>query len=359
MVSFKLLAGGYDVFVATYLFNAATSSLTLLNKSPTGRNPSWIALHPTNRSLLYAVNQESGAGSIQSFGIKTDGTLTDAIDTVSSGGRSPPFVTALSTGSVAVVNYASGTGRIIPTTSEGTKFDSFAPIITFPTPEVGTSHPHMVVENFGEVLVPDLGGDTIWRLRANPSTGASDIEGSIPQPKGSGPRHIAIFNNRLFTLHELSSTLSVQTLPDADGTSNTLAIVSIIPSSPPEGAKWAAAEILIPPPSEKFPVPYIYVSNRNKGPQTPEGDTIAIFEHVNFGQPDEGLVLVNQVYTGLDQIRGMGFGNAREGGDEYLAAAGHAGAAGVIVLQRIDGGRGLQIVARNLDIPTRTSFLWL
>ena len=36
-----------------------------------------------------------------------------------------------------------------------------------------------------------------------------------------------------------------------------------------------------------------------------------------------------------------------------------AGTAGVIVLRRTEGGRNLEIVARNLDIPTRTSFVWL
>lgn len=52
MVSFKILAGGYDVFVATYLFNSDNSSLTLLGKSPTGANPSWITRSPSNSSLL-------------------------------------------------------------------------------------------------------------------------------------------------------------------------------------------------------------------------------------------------------------------------------------------------------------------
>jgi hypothetical protein len=52
MVNFTILAGGYASFVATYLFNSDTSSLTILNQSPTGQNPSWISLHPTNKSIL-------------------------------------------------------------------------------------------------------------------------------------------------------------------------------------------------------------------------------------------------------------------------------------------------------------------
>ncbi|KAJ3513530.1 hypothetical protein NLJ89_g2895 [Agrocybe chaxingu] len=361
MVSFTILAGGYDFFVATYLFNAATSSLTVTRRSPTGQSPSWLSLHPTNQSLLYAVN-EVAVGAVQSFSVSSTGELSQAIDTVSSGGDSPAFATALSTGAVAVVNYFGGNGRIIPT-SNSVRFDNTAPIITFPIingPET-VSHPHMVLEHRDEVLVPDLGQDTIWRLKKGAS-GEYAIQGSIPQPKGSGPRHIAIFNDRLFTLHELSSTLSVQSIPRApNGTVTTFATSSIIPPNPPAGAVFQAAEILIPKPTKRFPKPYIYVSNRNTAPgtQTAQGDSIAIFEHVNRGKLNEGLVLVKQVFTGLNQIRGMEFGNTENGGEEFLVASGVAGNAGVIVLKRTERGRSLEIVARNLDIPTRTSFVWL
>jgi len=259
------------------------------------------------------------------------------------------------------VNYNGGSARIVSTIAEQTQFvASSGPVITFPKPAGGASHPHMALEHDGEVLIPDLGGDTIWRLKENPATSSYAIQGSIPQPKGSGPRHIAIYNERLFTIHELASTLSVQTIPaQPNGTSTTFATVSIIPPNPPAGALWAAAEILIPPPTSQFPTPYIYVSNRNTGTQTPQGDSIAIFEHVNQGLPNEGLVLVKQVFTGLDQIRGMEIGNTDQGGDEFLIAGGVAGSAGVVVLQRTEGGGNLKIVARNLEVPTRTTFIWL
>lgn len=163
-------------------------------------------------------------------------------------------------------------------------------------------------------------------------------------------------DNRLFTIHELASTLTVQRIPEAlNGTSSIIASVSITPPDPPQGAIFAAAEILIPKRTEEFCIPYIYVSNRNIGKQDPRGDSIAIFEHVFQGTPFEGLKLVNQVYTGLDQIRGMEIG----GGEEYLVASGFAGTAGVLVFKRTEGGRNLELVAQNLEIPTMTSFVWL
>jgi hypothetical protein len=165
-------------------------------------------------------------------------------------------------------------------------------------------------------------------------------------------------------LHEITSTLTVQEIP-SDPTSldsPVLATVSIIPSDPPFGSKFAAAEILIPPTTPQFPNPLIYVSNRNIGPgKDPRGDSIAIFEHVfqDASSCSSYLSLVAQVFTGLDQIRGMQFGRVEDGGVEFLVASGFAGQGGVVVFKRVDGGRNLVEVARNTDVLTRTSFVWV
>ncbi|KXN85626.1 hypothetical protein AN958_10963 [Leucoagaricus sp. SymC.cos] len=353
MVSFKILAGGYDLFIATYLFDSVSLSLSVASQSPTGSNPSWISKHPTNSSVLYAVNEVSN-GVVQSFIINSAGSLSGALDSAPTGGDNPAFAVALSTGQVVVMNYNTGDGRIIPTTSP-TTFNKDSPVITFPKAPDTQSHPHMVLEHSNEIL----GQDTIWRLTSDSSNNWV-ISGSIPSKAGSGPRHMAIYEDRLFVLHELSSTLTVQEMPQApNGTSVVVSDVSIIPPDPPVGATFAAGEILLPEPTEKFPEPYIYVSNRNTGVQDPRGDSIAIYQLVNKGTTDEKLELVNQVYTGLDQIRGMEFGPAGTGGEEFLIAAGVAGSAGAIVLRRTEGGRNMEIVAKNLDIPTRTTFVWV
>ncbi|KAJ7100693.1 Lactonase, 7-bladed beta-propeller-domain-containing protein [Mycena belliarum] len=357
MVSLTIFAGGYDVFIAAYLFNTVTSSLTLAGKYPSGANPSWVTLHPSNKSILYATNENAG-GALQSFEI-AGSVLSRAVDTVPSDGDSPAFAAALSTGEVAILNYSSGNGRIIPTTTSPAEFSDNAPVISFPPQAAsgGVSHPHMALQHGNEIFVSDLGGDMIWRITRTGGPGVYSITGSIPQPIGSGPRHIAISHNRLYTLHELASTLTVQEIPSApNGTSKIISTASIIPSNPPASAQWAAAEILIPPPSPRFSKQYIYVSNRNTGVQTPTGDSIAIFENLDQGTPKERLHLVTQVFTGLDQIRGMEFGGED---DEYLIAGGVAGAAGVVIYRRVDEGRGLAEVVRNTDIPTRTSFVWV
>lgn len=160
----------------------------------------------------------------------------------------------------------------------------------------------------------------------------------------------------LYTIHETASTLTLQEVPSyPNGTSKILSQVSIVPPNPPSGSAFFAAEILIPEPTAEYPTPYIYTSNRNTGVQDSRGDTIAIFENVG-----NKLVLRNQVYTGLDQIRGMmSGGQAGSGGEAYIVAAGAAGTAGVKVFKRTEGGANLQEVAANTVIPTRTAFVWL
>jgi len=122
-----------------------------------------------------AVNENS-AGALQSFSINRNGTLSDVIDTVASHGDSPAFAAALSTGAVAVMNYGSGNGRIISTEFHGKTFDQSAPVITFPPPAGGVSHPHMALGYRHEVFVPDLvsiliGSERYFRA----SRGVSDL----------------------------------------------------------------------------------------------------------------------------------------------------------------------------------------
>lgn len=55
-----------------------------------------------------------------------------------------------------------------------------------------------------------------------------------------------------------------------------------------------------------------------------------------------------------------GSGGVSGGGeDEFLVAASVAEDAGVAMFKRVDGGRDLELVVRNADIPTRSSFVWL
>lgn len=107
-----------------------------------------------------------------------------------------------------------------------------------------------------------------------------------------------------------------------------------------------AAELLLPPPSSEYPIPYLYVSNRND--PSPEGDTIAVFA-VSGGK----LELVNEVRSGLNHLRGMVF----DASGRWLVAGG-ANGGGVKVFERVERGRALREVAQ-VDVEAPTAFLWM
>ena len=157
----------------------------------------------------------------------------------------------------------------------------------------------------------------------------------------------------MYTLHELSSTLTSQILPKApNGTSSLISNSSIVPPGLPAGAAMAAGEILIPSINHAFSGSYVYVSNRNTGVQDPRGDAIAIYSREKNGS----VSFVDYVFTGIDQIRGMEFFGDD---DRYLIASGVAGEAGVLVFERTGNGGNLTLLTTNKDVPTRTSFVWV
>lgn len=130
---------------------------------------------------------------MQSFITTPDGQLTGPLGSASSEGvDSPAHAVVLSTDEIVLLNYYDGTARIVPISEDLLTFDeSLAQLITFPFPVDGASLPHEGLEYNGELFVADIGADTIYRLTQE--DGSWNITGDIPQPEGSGPRHILFY----------------------------------------------------------------------------------------------------------------------------------------------------------------------
>jgi 6-phosphogluconolactonase (cycloisomerase 2 family) len=182
------------------------------------------------------------------------------------------------------------------------------------------------------------------------------IRGKITQPAGSGPRHAALCGNTTVILHELSNTITSQRVPFLDQSgSDIISNLSIVPEDQAalQGAKFAAAEVLIPSRRKIFPSGLVYASNRNIGPNDdPRGDAITVLTIDEDGK----LEIVNQFFTGLKQIQGMKFGGPD---DRFLVVSGAAGDGGVVVFERVGNGTNFDRVASNKDIPNLTSFVWV
>jgi len=354
MVKLNILAGGNFAFIVSYLFDSADRTLTLTQQNPSGEKPYWIEKSAVNPSILYALNEVED-GAIQSFTIFENGTLSGAISTTSTGGSVPAHVFSSPSGDVAAMNYFGGNGVVVRTENNGSNFGD-STFITFPPiGSSGAAHPHQTIKFKDELLVPDLGGDTVWRLVPN-QDGVFSIGGEIKQPTGSGPRHSAIHGDILVTLHELSNTIASQRIPPlGQNSSDAISTLSVIPEDQAslEGAMFGAAEVLIPSPNSAFPSTLVYASNRNSGTNDdPRGDSIAVFTLEKDGK----LQIINQFFTGLKQVRGMQFGGPD---DKFLVTSGVAGDGGAVVFERVGQGAEFVQVASNKDIPNLATFVWV
>ncbi|KAG8770619.1 hypothetical protein FRC12_004160 [Ceratobasidium sp. 428] len=331
----------------------ASKDLLLIGKSDSGPNPSWISTHPLNSSILLSTNEENPIGGLSTFMItdRANGVV-ERISNASSFGADPAYLAALSSArQVAVMNFSSGNGTFIPLGEDLLTLDEpQAQKITFDAP---VSNPHQVVEIGDEILIPDLGADKVWRLKQEPSTGQDPVpnwkvRGFVQQPAGSGPRHIAVHEGILYTLHEKASTLSSQTLPplDSGAEPKTISTFSVLPPGANQSA-FAAAELVL---DEKRKL--LYASNRDLSPSPdPRGDAIAIFSF----DCDGNLEPTNQVFTGLNRIRAMAHGGPD---NVYIAAAGQAGG-GLAVFEKVNNTLvdRARLPAGSIDEPA--SFVWL
>ncbi|KAI6043462.1 Lactonase, 7-bladed beta-propeller-domain-containing protein [Pisolithus marmoratus] len=362
----RIYVGSFTDAIYTLEFHPSppdsdSPTLKFLGKTHVGPNPSWIARHPSDNSLVFTgLEQENGEIAVIKYGQEAEGVV---IARAKSGGSDPCSLLATED-ELLIGNYSSGTIATLPISTEPPFVLSPKPwTLSMPFERPGPnkarqacSHPHQVIfSNIDttsaerELLVPDLGADKVWRLKKG-GDGRWTICGYLQCESGGGPRHVVTCGKTLYTLLELTSKISVHSFPPTD-TGPPLKWLSTLQAPPPPPHSMTTAEILLPEPNATFSVPYIYVSNRDD--PNPEGDTIAIFSLANGETEPE---LVTEVRTGLNHLRGMSFG----GEDNKWLIAGGVEGGGVKIFERVHGGKDLRMVAslgRDV-VPRPTSFLW-
>ncbi|KAG8967440.1 hypothetical protein FRC03_009960 [Tulasnella sp. 419] len=352
MPLFRIFVGSYTDVISTLLFDPCTSELRLTRTSASGSNPSWVETHPRDKTLVLACNELSD-GIISLFRSNEEGSL-ELLQTTSSGGKHPAHF-LVTEDEVVVANYSSGTLLTVPLDVTKAVFgESAAPALKFDFSGSGpradrqeASHPHQVIPNpfWNELLVPDLGGDKLWRLSKDESGKSWQVVGELPVKAGHGPRHAIVHDDMLYVLNELPLSLSQYRLSQHG--SRTISHVSTFPTltpptQPAEG--MLAAELLLTEASAAYPETLLYASNRND--PSPEGDSIAIFSS------GEKFALINEVRTGLKHIRAMTlFGED----NKYLILGGKDGG-GIKVYERVNGGRDLKQIAQLEGVEQPTVF---
>lgn len=266
-----------------YLFemNPHTGELLLLKLAAETISPSWLTLHPSGR-YLYAVNEvsdfEGKCGSVSAFAIdRANGDLR-FLNTVSSLGAGPAYVSIDATGKYAfVANYFGGNigvFPILPNGSLGAPVDSHqdkgslgslhatnAPPGSFAISGHDAPHAHMIHPDPQNkfVLQTDLGQDRIYIYKFNADSGkltAADTP-FITFPSGDGPRHFAFHPNgrSLYSIQEEASTIEFFHYDSSTGALTQQQTLSTLPAGY-SGTNFSS-EIMVSPDGR-----FLYAANR-------------------------------------------------------------------------------------------------
>jgi 6-phosphogluconolactonase len=277
---------GIEVFGA----DPRTGELSPVGLAAQSRNPSWIAAHPSG-NYLYAVNEiedfQGNSGSVSAFAMEgASGTLR-ALNSVSSAGAGPAYISLDAAGNFAfVANYLGGSIAVFPIRSDGSLGDAVdvhsdqgavgstrathAPAGSFAVSGHDAPHTHMIAPDPRNrfVLATDLGQDRIYTYRFDRRTGKLSPPRGAPfaaLPAGDGPRHFAFHPNGrwFYSIQEEASTVAFFRYDPAVGR---LEVQQTL-SSLPEGFAGTsfASEILVAPDGKT-----LYAANRLH-------DTIAVF----------------------------------------------------------------------------------
>lgn len=100
---YKILVGSYTDEITTLDFDPDAGKLEIVSTVKSGQSPSWIELHPDDRSLLFATNEVT-EGKLQLFRVSEDGSL-QFLEECPSGGADPASL-AITESTVIVANVS-------------------------------------------------------------------------------------------------------------------------------------------------------------------------------------------------------------------------------------------------------------
>jgi 6-phosphogluconolactonase len=276
-----------------YEANRYSGELQLVKLAAAVPNPSFLCAAPSGK-FLYSTDEVSNFqgtnGSVTAFSVDTStGDLT-LLNTVSSVGGGPVFLSLDASGKyLFVANYGAGSIAVLPVHSDGslgTAVNSHvdignvgpskatnAPPGSFAFSGHDAPHAHCILPDRSSkfVLQTDLGQDRIYVYSFNATTGVLTPADTpfVSIPPGDGPRHIYFHPSGrwLYCITEEASTLTVFSYNDSTGALTEVQLISALPP----GFKGSSfgSEVRVSADGR-----FVYAANRLH-------DSIAVFE-INF-----------------------------------------------------------------------------
>jgi 6-phosphogluconolactonase len=255
-----------------------TGALTPAGVTTGIANPSWLALHPSGRTLyagseMREHGQRSGGAAVALAIDAASGDLSYLNDQLTLG-AGPCFLSLDPTGHLLMVaNYASGSLSVFPVRPDGFLEPASQVIQHSGSGPVADRqerpHAHCIIPDPTGcfALAADLGIDQVCVYRIDLEAKRlepADPPGASLAP-GAGPRHIAFHPNGrwLYVTGELDSTLTVFAWDAGQGKLHYVQAISSLPAGW-QGVNYPA-EVAVAPSGQ-----FVYMSNRGH-------DSIAIF----------------------------------------------------------------------------------
>jgi 6-phosphogluconolactonase len=270
--------GGASKGIYRFDLDPTTGKLTNRALAATTVNPTFLAIHPTQR-FLYAVGEIGDfngkkTGAISAFAIDPASGDLKLLNQQSSGGSGPCHLVVDKQGKyVLAANYGGGSVCVLPIHEDGRLGEATA-VVQHHGSSVNKQRqegPHAHSINLDGAnrfaFAADLGLDKLIIYRFDAARGALTAHEppSVNLAPGAGPRHFAFHPNGQFAyvINEMASTVTTMSYDADKGTLTEVQTVSTLPRG--FTGNTTTAEVVVHP-SGKF----VYGSNRGH-------DSIAIF----------------------------------------------------------------------------------
>lgn len=320
--------GSQSKGIYIYRMDASSGELTFAGEAPGVLNPSYLAIHPTQR-FLYAANEVQmfggqEGGGVSAFSINPTSGELHLLNAHSSAGKDPCYISIDRTGRFALVaNYSSGNIAMFPIQPDG-QLGSAAAVIQHNGSSIDPvrqdkPYAHCILPDPANhfVFATDLGADKLLIYELDLTEGTLSPHREINIRPGAGPRHVIFHPNApyLYLINELNSTLVVYRYDGQSGNVEEIQTISTLPEG--HAGQNLCADLHI---SGR----YLYASNRGH-------DTIAWYAL----DPDTGqLTYQGEVSSGGKYPRNF----AIDPDGSFLLAANEQ--SNNIVVFRIDGITG-------------------
>ncbi|MFC0019112.1 lactonase family protein [Roseibacillus persicicus] len=259
-------------------FDSASGTLSSPVEAISLQNSGFLAMHPEKPVLYSTCNLDEGTkwrGGVAALQILEGGTL-EVLNQVSTQGNGSCHVSIDATGNVAfAANYGSGSVASFQVKEDGSLSEAVS-AIAHPGSSV---HPQRQKEAHAHYFaagphnqfayVPDLGLDKVLIYRFEPETAALTAAGAGLTEAGAGPRHMkfSLDGKFAYVLNELNLTVTTFKHEKESGGLTALGTVSTMPEEA-EKEKMSCAEIRVHP-NGKF----VYTSQRDLR-TNPEGSPL-------------------------------------------------------------------------------------